>query len=269
MTLDYIKCFKPVDVKALFRHLLIQAEASGIRGVHLTDEAAPPASLKQLAALNREAGLPLVFWGNIRFEKAFTGKTAALLAAGGFIGFSGGIEVAAQEAFTRIGKGISLKDIVNTCAAFKEAGLLVHAYLIYGYWDSSAEEIITSAEIVRQLFEAGLLDSAFWHQFSLTIHSRLYNEKLQGLHPALYPQPYSTAPGKIKKLIKLPVFAFNNISFKGEEHFEKYGPPLDNLLSRWMQGDTKGPVTKAFPFKVPKPAIKANLIAEMLEIIDN
>ncbi|MDR0455744.1 MAG: radical SAM protein, partial [Treponema sp.] len=182
-SLDYIRCYKPVDVDALFRHLLAQAETTGIRGVHLVDEACPPASLLRLALLNREAGLPLVFWGNIRFEKSFTQDVAAILAAGGLMGVSAGIEIATEDGLRRMGKGINLQDIVDVCAAFKEAKILVHAYCIYGYWDQDEQEIIDSAEVLRQLFAEGLLDSAFWHQFTLTKHSRVYAEKQKGLHP--------------------------------------------------------------------------------------
>ncbi|HCC37597.1 MAG TPA: radical SAM protein [Treponema sp.] len=263
VTLDYIGCYRRVDVNALFRHLLAQSQASGIRGIHLVDEACPPASLRQLALLNREAGLPLVFWGNARFEKTFTREMAAVLAAGGFIGFSAGIEIAAEKDVDRVGKGISLADIVNVCAAFKEAGILVHAYLIYGYYDSSAQEIINSAEILRQFFAAGILDSAFWHKFTLTIHSRLYAEKLQGLHPGLRPRDNPLVDGRGGK-----IFALNDISFEGEDRFDKFGAPLDNLLARWMRGDTECPIVKAFSFKVPKPEVPPGMILRLLQSRD-
>ena len=258
--LDYIRSYKPVDAEALFRHLVTQAAETGVRGVHLVDEACPPASLLQLALLNREAGLPLLFWGNIRFEKTFTQDAAAILAAGGIIGVSAGIEVATEKGFARIGKGVGLAHVVNACAAFKEAGILVHAYLIYGYWDEEPGEIIDSAETMRQLFEAGLLDSAFWHQFSLTRYSRIYAEKLNGLHDDLRITEPAGKNGANKKL-----FALNDILFEGAGRFDRFAAPLDRLLAQWMRGDATGPVADAFDFKVPKPAIAPDTVSLLLD----
>jgi radical SAM superfamily enzyme YgiQ (UPF0313 family) len=258
-TLDYIRGFAPVETAALFRHLLDQAEKTGIRGVHLVDEAAPVASLVELAELNIREGLPLTFWGNIRFERAFTADVAAFLAAGGLLGVSGGIEVASEGGFRRIRKGLGLREVVRASAAFKEAGILTHAYLIYGYWDESPEEIIDSAEILRQLFAEGLLDSAFWHQFILTRHSPLYAEWQEGLHPGLKVSgpPVSGAGEKI--------FALNDLSFAGEKQFDRFAEPLDRLLAAWMSGDTAFPVEAAFPFPVPAPSVSAGLVTELLD----
>jgi radical SAM superfamily enzyme YgiQ (UPF0313 family) len=253
-SLDYIRSFEPVDLDALFRHLLAQAEASGVRGVHLVDEAAPPGALLRLAELNRAAGLPLVFWGNIRFDRAFDPDTAAVLAAGGLLGVSAGIEVATEAGFKRLGKGIGLEEVVRVCAAFKEAGILTHGYLIYGYWDSNPGEITGSAETIRQLFAAGLLDSAFWHQFVLTRHSRLYGEWRRGLHPGLVPLE---DPGG--------GFALNDLRFKGEEKFDRFTEGLDRLLAAWMAGDSSGPVAAAFPFKTPQPPVPPGLVSALLD----
>ncbi|GHT55268.1 radical SAM protein [Spirochaetia bacterium] len=257
VTLDYIRSFAPVDTAALFRHLAEQAEQTGVHGVHLVDEAAPVSSLIRLAELNRDAGLPLTFWGNIRFEKGFTPDTAALLAAGGLVGVSAGIEVATEAGFKRIGKGIVLEDVVRACAAFKEAGILTHAYLIYGYWDEDEQEIINSAEILRQLFAAGLLDSAFWHQFVLTRHSRIYAEWEKGLHRRL----------RVNSNTAESTFALNDLSFEGETQFSKYTEPLDRLLASWVTPDAAMvPVTAAFPFKVKEPSVSVDLIAELLDV---
>ncbi|AEF80093.1 B12-binding domain-containing radical SAM protein [Leadbettera azotonutricia] len=261
VTLDYIKHFIPVDVEALFHHLVDQANNTGIRGVHLVDEAAPVQSLLKLALLNREAGLPLNFWGNIRFEKAFTPDIAAMLALGGLTGVSAGIEVATEAGLRRLGKGIELKDIVKACAAFKEAGILTHAYLIFGYWDEDEQEIIDSAEILRQFFANGLLDSAFWHKFTLTRHSRIYAEKQRGLHPKLKISGDEEYPNR---------FALNDLSFEGEDKFAKYSEPLDSLLSSWMAhginpSDTQSPVMAGFPFKVKKPSVPPDLVQALLD----
>ncbi|MDR0669732.1 MAG: radical SAM protein [Treponema sp.] len=249
-TLDYIRSYRKVDVEALYRHLREQAEQTGVFGVHLVDEAAPPASLIRLALLNLDGGEgpPLSFWGNIRFEKTFDPDTAALLAAGGLVGVSGGVEVATEAGFERIGKGITLAALVRCCAAFKEAGILIHAYLIYGYWDQDEQEIVDSAEITRQFFAAGLLDSAFWHPFVLTRHSGLYAAPPSGL---------TCAAGK-------PCFALNDLSFEGEERFHKYGEGLDRLLAAWMAGECNCPVDRGFSFKVKRPAVAPGLVAGLL-----
>jgi hypothetical protein len=173
------------------------------------------------------------------------------------MGVSAGIEVATESGLARLGKGLGLADIVRCCAAFKEAGILVHAYLIYGYWDQAASnEIIDSAETVRQFFSEGLLDSAFWHKFVLTRHSRIYAEKERGLHSGL----------KVKDAEIPPTcFAFNDLSFEGEKKFDKYSGPLDRLLSAWLAGDAEAPVEKAFPFKVKPTSVPAGLVRGLLD----
>ncbi|MDR3337221.1 MAG: radical SAM protein [Treponema sp.] len=265
VTLDYIRNFEPVNVESLFIHLCDQAEKTGVRGVHLVDEAAPPAALLRLAELNRETGLPLVFWGNIRFERDFKADAAAILAAGGLIGASAGIEVATEAGFKRTGKGIGLTEVVRACAAFKEQGILTHAYLIYGYWDEDEGEIIDSAEVLRQLFAAGLLDSAFWHKFVLTCHSRIYAEWQQGRHPGLRvidnDDPRGNTASKGAPHGGLP-FTRNDLSFEGEGQFDKFTEPLDRLLAAWMKGDYN---SSGFPFKTPPPTVSPGLVTDLLD----
>ena len=268
VTLDYIKNFIPVDPSALFAHLLNQAERTGIRGIHFCDEAVPVSALLSFALLNREAGLPFSFWGNIRFEKDFSPDMAAILAAGGLIGVSAGLEVATKSGFKRLGKGIDLESAVRACAAFKEAGILTHAYLIFGYWDEDEQEIIDSAETLRQLFTHGLLDSAFWHKFVLTRHSRIYAEKQRGLHPGLV---IKDDPGSKENGRESPsLFALNDLSFKDEEKYDKYTEGLDRLLGTWIvsgpeAGDIDTRVEKAFPFKVKAPSVPPDLVSVLLD----
>jgi hypothetical protein len=155
--------------------------------VHLVDEAAPVASLVRLAEINRAAGLPLAFWGNIRFERGFTSDARARPRRGRPPRRIGGYRSGVGRGFKRLGKGLNLADVVASCAAFKEAGILTHAYLIYGFWDEDDGELIDSAETMRQLFACGLVDSAFWHKFVLTRHSRIYAEWEKGRHPRSCP----------------------------------------------------------------------------------
>jgi len=261
VTLDYIRNFIPVDPAALFAHLVSQAEKTCVRGVHLCDEAAPPSSLLEFALLNREAGLPLCFWGNIRFEKAFDPDTVAALASGGLIGVSAGLEVASEKGLKRLGKGIDLESAVSALASFKEAGILTHAYLIYGYWDEDEQELIDSAETVRQLFNHRLLDSCFWHKFVLTRHSRVYVEKQRGLHPGLHITDDTCLNDSCPKD---SVFALNDLSFEGEARYNKYTEGLESLLVAWIAGETERPVEEAFTFKVKSPSIGPDLIANLL-----
>jgi len=64
--------------------------------------------------------------------------------------------------------------------AFTRAGIMVHAYLMYGFPTETAEETVETLERVRQFFDAGLIQSAYWHRFTATVHSPV------GLDPAAY-----------------------------------------------------------------------------------
>jgi hypothetical protein len=135
------------------------------------DEAAPPAALKSLALRLLEKGLTISWWGNIRFEEAFTPDLCRLLAASGCIAVSAGLEVASDRLLAKMDKGITVDQTVRVASAFRQAGVLIHAYLMYGFPSETIKETIDSLERVRQLFAADLIQSAFWHQFVATAHS--------------------------------------------------------------------------------------------------
>ena len=268
VSLDYISQYRQANVQKLYRGLRAQAIEKGVHGIHLVDEAAPPRSLRDFALENISAAVSesscadsisfglLPFWGNIRFEKTFSRDLADFLSAGGLIGVSGGIEIASPEGFKAVDKGIDLENLVSVCAAFKEAGVLVHSYLIYGYWNEDAQGVIDTAEVMRQLFAAGLVDSAFWHKFTLTRHSRVYGEWLRGMHRG------SVA---LEPLDDKGDFADNGLRFKGDEDSEKYAVPLDTALRSWMAGEGFDvSVRKWFSFPMPSPRIAANLIETLI-----
>ena len=256
VTLDYVKSFCMTDVKKLYDGLLEQCEKKGIYGIHFVDEAMPPAAMIAFAEENIKHGSPLTWWGNVRFEKNFTRDVADYLAAGGLIGVSAGLESATGNGLNTIHKGTDLESIVGACCAFKEAGILVHAYMIYGYWFETPQDLINSMETLRQFYEAGLLDSCFWHKFVLTRHSRVYDEWCRGMHPEL----------KVIEEKKVPLFAKNGLHFEGEKSSEKYGPSLDYSLNQWMHGqDLKKPVFKWFNFNVPHPDVGNDFIEKLIE----
>nr|MCR5187372.1 radical SAM protein [Treponema sp.] len=255
--LDYVCGYRPVDVEKLYQGLLKTAREQGIYGIHFVDEALPPRFLKAFALLNAQHGNPLYFWGNVRFEKAFDKDLAALLSYCGFGGASAGLEVATGAGLKAINKGVDIDSIISACAAFKEAGILVHAYMIYGFWYDDAQSIINSMETLRQFFQAGLLDSSFWHKFVLTRNSQVFFEWSQGKHPELNPI--------IPKASK-SIFADNNLHFKGEDKYDKFGLPLENALDAWMHGDRlEMKVQKWFDFPVPSPNIPKDFIEKGIE----
>ncbi len=251
VSLDYVRSYRPVDTTALYAGLYAQAARKGVYGVHFVDEASPPRALRDFAAENcRVSGRRLSFWGNIRFEKTFTRDLADFLCYGGLTGVSGGIEIATGDGLSAVDKGTDLASLVSVFAAFKEAGVLVHAYMIYGYWEETPQQLVDSMETLRQLFASDLLDSAFWHKFVLTRHSRLYHEWERGLHPALRPSGQ-----------KRSSFAENDLRFENEAKSQRYTEPLDAALYAWMRGlELERPVTSWFPFRMPAPSVPPDMV---------
>lgn len=232
--LDYVCSYKPVNIEKLFNCLYETSLQKGIRGIHFVDEALPPALLKQFSLLNVKKDKQLYYWGNVRFEKTFSKDLAAFLSYCGLGAVSGGIEVATDFGLKNINKGTDIDSIVSSCAAFKEAGILVHSYMIYGFWYDTPQSIIDSMETLRQLFLAGLLDSAFWHQFMLTKNSALYEDLKD--------------------------------KWKGGKEFDKYGKSLDYALSCWMKGEgLNKKVQKWFDFPLPPPSIPENYVGQAIE----
>ena len=259
VTLDYVNGFCPTNIHNLYEGLFAQCKQKGIYGIHFVDEAMPPALMIAFAHENILHGSPITWWGNIRFEKQFTRDVADFLAYGGLIGVSAGLESATGNGLTAIHKGTDLQSIVAACCAFKEAGVLVHAYMIYGYWWESEQDLINSMETLRQFYENGLLDSCFWHKFVLTRHSRAYKEWQEGKIPNLEP----IDPQNQKNA---PLFAKNGLHFKGEKNSQKYGNSLEFSLNEWMHArDINRPVQKWFAFSVAKPTVEKKFIKNLIE----
>lgn len=257
--LDYVKDYCCTDSENFFEGLYNQAQKKGIFGLHFVDEACPPRLLKEFALKNCKKNLEgknsFTFWGNIRFEKSFNRDFADLLSYSGLTAVSAGIEIATGSGLENVNKGTDLETIVKACCAFKEAGILVHSYMIFGYWSQTEQDLIDSMETLRQMFENGLLDSAFFHKFSLTKNSTVYKEWLSG---------------KVKGLVpienKKEVLAQNEISFKGEEKSEKYSNGLNIAVENWMHNRALNKkVESYFDFKMPSPSIPKNFVEKLIE----
>ena len=258
-SLDYVCNYSRIDTKNLYSWLYQQAKKTGIYGIHFVDEASPPKSLAEFALENsvcKNQKKSLTFWGNIRFEKTFSRDLADFLAYGGLIGVSGGIEIATGKGLQDVNKGTDFDSLVASCASFKEAGILVHAYMIYGFYSETPQDLINSMETLRQFFACGLLDSSFWHKFVLTKHSTLFTEYKKGLHP------------KLKPIISNDKswFAQNDISFEGEEKSKRYTNSLETALFNWMHGNSLNKkVNSWFNFSMPQPTIPQDYVEKAIE----
>jgi len=253
ISLDYIRLYEPVTASLLCDRMEEMMAQTGQNGFHFVDEAAPPALMRALALEIIRRKLVVSWWTNIRFEKSFTRDLCLLLKASGCIGVSGGLEVASDRLLELIQKGITVAQVARVNKHFSEAGIMVHAYLMYGFPTQTAQETIDSLEMVRQLFQAGILQSAFWHQFAMTAHSPV------GLNPEKY---------KVKKVTELVgSFANNDIDHEdptGADH-DAYSFGLKKSLLNYMHGACfEVPLQKWFDFKVPRTSVDPGYIVNAI-----
>ncbi|ULA63298.1 MAG: B12-binding domain-containing protein [Nitrospira sp.] len=169
--LDYIGRYEATPTERLILQIEQLIAETGQRGFHFVDEAAPPAALKALALGVLERRIDITWWGNIRFEEAFSPDLCKLLAASGCIAVTAGLEAASDRLLDKMKKGITVDQTALVAAAFQEAGIMIHAYLMYGFPSETIQEAVDALERVRQLFKADLIQSAFWHRFTTTAHS--------------------------------------------------------------------------------------------------
>lgn len=260
--LEYVNRFCKVGAEQLCDGLTEQAEKTGVWGIHFVDEACPPASMIEFGRRNLQnensKGKKLTWWGNIRFEKTFTRDMADFLSYSGLTAVSGGIEIATGDGLSAVNKGTTIENIVAATCAFKEAGILVHSYMIFGFYQQSEQDLINSMETLRQLFAAGLLDSAFWHKFTLTLHSTVYKEWQEGKHPDL---KIITGNDESKNR-----FAENDLHFAGENKSTKYSEGLNTALDAWMHGQNLDKnVQRWFSFNMPRPTLPKDYIDKLIE----
>lgn len=180
ISLDYIARYEPITPAILCDRMQAIIDQTGEHGFHFVDEAAPPALMGDLAMEIIRRRMVVTWWTNIRFEKSFTPGLCRLLSASGCIAVSGGLEVASDRLLAKMKKGVTIEQVSQVTQAFTDAGIMVHAYLMYGFPTQTDQETIDSLEIVRQMFEAGILQSGFWHRFAMTSHSPV------GIDPAAF-----------------------------------------------------------------------------------
>ncbi len=254
ISLDYIKLYEPLAANLLCDRMEEMITQTGQNGFHYVDEAAPPALMRALALEILRRKLSVTWWTNIRFEKSFTRDLCLLLKASGCIAVSGGLEVASDRLLQLIDKGVTVEQVAKVTRNFTEAGVMVHSYLMYGYPTQTVQETVDSLEMVRQLFEVGVLQSGFWHQFAMTAHSPV----------GMYPEKF----GVVKETETIGTFANNDINYvdkTGIDH-DKFSFGLKKSLFNFMHGicfDYE--LQEWFDFKIPKTKIHPDFISNALE----
>lgn len=253
VSLDYISRYEGANASTLADRIDAIVTETGQSGFHFVDEAAPPKALKALAIELLERGTEISWWGNIRFEKTFTPELTRLLADSGCIAVSGGLEVASDRLLHLMQKGVSVEQVARVTKAFSDAGILVHAYLMYGFPSQTVQDTVDALEYVRQLFEHGCIQSGFFHRFACTIHSPV------GMNPEAYGVTLPPLPPA--------TFARNDVPFidpAGVDH-EALGQVLKKAVYNYMHGiGLEEDVRTWFPFKVPKATVQRNRIAQAL-----
>jgi radical SAM superfamily enzyme YgiQ (UPF0313 family) len=251
IALDYIHRFDSASATVLVDRIERLIAQTGQTGFHFVDEAAPPAALKELALELLRRKISISWWTNIRFENAFTEDLCRLLAASGCIAVTGGLETASDRLLALMNKGVTVRQAAQVCRNLSSAGIMVHAYLMYGFPTQTEQETVDSLEIVRQLFEQGLIQSAFWHQFTATIHSDV------GKNPAKYQC----------RIIGPPTgrFAKNDLQHEdpaGCDH-QAFTQGLNKAVYNFMHGiGMDHPVVDWFDFKVPAISVKRNHVEQ-------
>ncbi|MDN3607006.1 B12-binding domain-containing radical SAM protein [Kaistella yonginensis] len=252
ISLDYVKLYEPISAKILVDRMEELIAQTGESGFHFVDEAAPPALMREVALEILRRNLVVTWWTNIRFEKSFSKDLCFLLKTSGCVAVSGGLEVASDRLLKLIDKGVSVDQVANVTRNFTEAGIMVHSYLMYGFPTQTIQETVDSLEMVRQLFEMGIVQSGFWHQFSMTAHSPIGNN----------PEEFGVKP--VRKEI---LFAHNDVEFIDESGLDHslFSFGLKKSLFNYMHGiNFDLPLKDWFDFKIPKTTIHPDYIHDCL-----
>ena len=254
VTLDYISRYETAPSTLLVDRIEQIIQQTGQTGFHFVDEAAPPLALRDLAVELLKRRVAITWWGNIRFEKTFSPDLCRLLAAAGCIAISGGLEVASDRLLALMEKGVTIAQVARVTEGFTQAGIMVHAYLMYGFPTQTAQETVDSLEVVRQLFAAGVVQSGYWHRFSMTAHSPVGKNPAKYQVAAIGPEPAG--------------FAWNDLWHDdplGTDH-EAFGPGLAKSLYNYLHGVALDePLGFWFDFKIPKVTTPRHLVQQALQ----
>ncbi len=252
-SLEYISKYNALETHILCDRIEAVIKQTSNNEFHFVDEAAPPKVLRDLALELIKRNIKITWWTNIRFESNFTRDLCELLARSGCIAVSGGLEVLSDRLLRKMNKGVTIEQAVKTTHNFSSSGIMVHAYLMYGFPTQTAQETVNSLEIVRQFFKHNLIKSAYWHRFAMTVHS-----------------PIGKCPKKYNvKVVDSPLGTFANneqpfLDAEGCDH-GMFSFGLKKALYNYMHNNCLDhPVKDWFDFKIPKVTVSPNMIKKII-----
>lgn len=253
VTLDYIGRYDSPTAQIVVDRMQSIMAQTGESGFHFTDEALPPRLLKEVARELKERRLTVSYWGNIRFDKTYTPELCEALADSGCIAVSGGLEVASDRLLKLMSKGVTINQTAIACKNLTDAGIMVHTYLMYGFPTETLQECVDALEVIRQMFAEGLIQSAFWHRYAMTVHSP------SGKNPAVY---------GVKRITKgSNPFSNNEVEFSDDIDYdsERVGAALSLATYNYMHGvGLEEPLQRWFKIKIPRTTISRNHIRKAI-----
>jgi|GEM_PF-3444469 radical SAM superfamily enzyme YgiQ (UPF0313 family) len=266
INLDYIKSYSPVKPEILFENLL-KYKDKGISGIHFVDESMPLNNLIKFASLNAKNNFPFNFWGNFRIEKNLTYDIINFLSKTGLIAVTVGVESLIDNTLKKINKGIDVENIIKTCYLLKSNGVLVHLYLIYGFFFESEADIINSIEIIRQMFIEGIIDSVFFHRFTLTFHSGFISDQLDNFikNSSLKDNSFLMSSNSFNSDFD---FAFNDLYFKNSQFYDKFDDPIQKIAFNFNNYiGLENPIKSWFDFNIVDTDIDENYVSNIINNI--
>lgn len=257
VSLDYIGRYDAPNAKTVVDRMEAIIKQTGESGFHFTDEALPPRLLKEVATEIKKRGLTVSYWGNIRFDKTYTPDLCEALADSGCIAVSGGLEVASDRLLKLMNKGVTIEQTSIACKNLTDAGIMVHTYLMYGFPTERLQECVDALEVIRQMFSEGLIQSAFWHRYAMTVHSP------SGRNPENY---------GVKRIGKgNNPFSNNEVEFDDEIDYDsdKVGAGLSLATYNFMHGyGYEEPLQSWFDIRIPRTTIQRKYIRKILSSIE-
>ncbi|MFC2059210.1 B12-binding domain-containing radical SAM protein [Chloroflexota bacterium] len=260
ISLDYVQRFEPQKVERLIEHINTIIAETGQTGFHWVDEAIPPSLLRKLCEQLIDRNIVITWWGNIRFEQAFTPELAQLMAKAGCMAVTGGLEVASDRLLKVMNKGVSIEQVTRVSKAFADQGIFVHVYLMYGFPGETVQETVDSLEIVRQLFAEKCIHSGFWHRFEVSKYSPI----------GMYPEQFGIKLHHQYQFRYNRMFGRFSIPFKDPTKIDHaiLGEGLSKAIGRYQHGlDLDRPVNEWFPQSVPSATIASDMIARSLSVM--